>query len=390
MRLRHGSIDPDRWMSEFWKHLLLRTSTDGETPPPPPPPVSTDCLRQLVQNYTQNDLSLSQFAESLSQRLTRFYQGNKGSFVWDSMRSHPEFLAWFATYGNAKNLLSNASGVEKLQSFQICRHVQSQLAYWWSWQRRLIPLVVCCSSESSRYCQDGEQQRPTSLDRDKVLPVLAELHALSLEQDTATTRFSSSFSSSSADQQQDKVHKLLQRYLDRAEKVDNKLLLSGPCPTRDKTSNNTQTLLQELIVLVGNAKTNDDDERIQQGTLQMLDELHGMVGKQIDDLLQQWKNHNPMFHEEEDDDEQHDVVMEEESPILRQDMVQGLPSPAKQLYALLEGRLSVSRDEWLYAFGGSPEEFTLGTWYLMVCGLLQTKHKRGGGVLFEKVSVVWC
>jgi hypothetical protein len=71
-------------------------------------------------------------------------------------------------------------------------------------------------------------------------------------------------------------------------------------------------------------------------------------------------------------------------------MVQGLPSPAKQLYALLEGRLSVSRDEWLYAFGGSPEEFTLGTWYLMVCGLLQTKHKRGGGVLFEKVSVVWC
>jgi hypothetical protein len=66
----------------------------------------------------------------------------------------------------------------------------------------------------------------------------------------------------------------------------------------------------------------------------MFDGLHEMVGKQIDDLLQQCKFRNFLFYEEEASDGQHDISMEE-SPIFRQDMMLGLPCPAKQLYALL-------------------------------------------------------
>jgi hypothetical protein len=59
------------------------------------------------------------------------------------------------------------------------------------------------------------------------------------------------------------------------------------------------------------------------------------------------------------------------------------------MYQLLQGRLSIGREEWLHAFGGSVDDFMMGVWFLMGTGLLQPKRSRGGRLVYEKVPVVW-
>jgi hypothetical protein len=118
----------------------------------------------------------------------------------------------------------------------------------------------------------------------------------------------------------------------------------------------------------------------------MIKELSRMIGEQIDQRMEQWKEQTPLLllppDRPEDDDEM-------EAVHLRREIVQGLQQPAKGMYGLLVDCLSISREEWFHTFGAQKEEFTFGVWTLIACGLLQAKPSRRG-VVYEKVSVVWC
>ena len=111
------------------------------------------------------------------------------------------------------------------------------------------------------------------------------------------------------------------------------------------------------------------------------------------------------------DDPSRDIVdhnsnMEGRPVNLRRKILNNLPPASRKLYEILEGRLSVDRDDWFYSFGGSVEDFAVGVWTLRKCGLIRPKktkvitathkHERGKGkkrqeiVSYEKVAVVWC
>ena len=88
----------------------------------------------------------------------------------------------------------------------------------------------------------------------------------------------------------------------------------------------------------------------------------------------------------------------------RRRILDNLPYGSRQLYELLEGRLSVDRDDWYNTFGGTVEDFAIGVWTLRKCGLIRPRKKpttttwkqqqRGKQqnevITYEKVAVVWC
>jgi hypothetical protein len=89
----------------------------------------------------------------------------------------------------------------------------------------------------------------------------------------------------------------------------------------------------------------------------------------------------------------------------RRRILDNLPYGSRQLYELLEGRLSVDRDDWYHTFGGTVEDFAIGVWTLRKCGLIRPKktttttkttgkQQRGKQqqevITYEKVAVVWC
>mmetsp|Transcript_32024 Transcript_32024/g.34410 ORF Transcript_32024/g.34410 Transcript_32024/m.34410 type:complete len:220 (-) Transcript_32024:7-666(-) len=181
---------------------------------------------------------------------------------------------------------------------------------------------------------------------------------------------------------------------------------------------------------------NDDDEdltamirhnhEIRRGITDTILQMNRLVLERVEDWTRRWIEINPLMASPpitEDDDEKEPELNNSHSPNYNQNYTQNadgrpinfrrrildnLPLGSRQLYELLEGRLTVHRDEWYRAFGGSVEDFTMSVWTLRKCGLIRPKqvirhntkkqqqktthrqqqHKEV--VAYEKVAVVWC
>jgi hypothetical protein len=368
-------------METFWQDLLNHTS---QTPFPLP---SMDRLEQLVQDYTLEHRSFSRLCEDLVTNVTVFYS-HPSRLVWDAVELHPPFLAWFGTHGTAKKWLSTQSGSSKYKALEECQRHQRQLQWWWNWQAKLLPILT--TNENG------------TVDLDALQP-LAELYSSLIGN---TEKDGASAPSLPAE---------LKRYLDRAEKAT---LKEDEGSTRTEEAPfspeqvQAQTLLYELILLIGQTLKEDDDASHQGKTIssklssqeekdglqRMIFELFELCIQSMDSLLEKWNEANPLSRTSKPSANKSskrnaDIPSPRQPCHHRQNLVEGLISPARELYGLLQDRWSIPREEWLYHFGGSPQDFVRGVWTLVLAGLIQGKSKRGGNgtmVYYEKVSVVWC
>lgn len=335
-----------------------------------------DQLLQLGKDYALEHKSLTKLGMDLMAHVTSFYS-TPSNLVWDGLELHPLFLAWFHVHGTAKQWLSAKPGPVKYQALQECQNLQQQLKWWWHWQVKLFPFVF-------------------SVDRDDhnnvraCLEVLAELYSSipkSLEAPNLPVD--------------------LKRYLDRMGKGEN-VEHTGDTLCLSTEQLQAQTLLYELIVLLGHAKSNHRqdqsgeseseptlDEKMK-GIHQMINDLYDTVIKSMEGLVRAWDQSNPLSKTTPKHGQQaHSTTSSSPSSCLhhRHEVVEGLISPAKELYGLMQDRLSIPREEWLYQFGGSTHDFVRGVWTLVVLGLVQAKSKRmgtGNTVYYQKVGVVWC
>jgi hypothetical protein len=242
--------------------------------------------------------------------------------------------------------------------------------------------MIMMSSSETRFLEEKKKKKLLQdMISNTLLPVLAELYPV-LDEKEEIGKDTVNF-------------KLLQRYLDRGNH-NNSDQEDPPSSDDDGPSKGTlaiKTHLQELIVLLGQLLSKEDSSAppsqvLEEGILQMIKDLNRLIGEQIDQCMEQWKEQNPLLllpsdRPEDDDNDEMEAVH------LRREIVEGLQQPAKGMYGLLVDRLSISREEWFHTFGAPAEEFTFGVWTLIACGLLQAKPSRRG-VVYEKVSVVWC
>lgn len=341
------------WLKTFWKTLLSNSES-------PCPIASSDMLSQLVYRYRIEHRSLSMFMEELQLNVTYFYTP-PASFVWDALELHPSFLAWFGVHGTAKKWLSLKSGASKFTALQECQQFQHQIKWWWSLQMHLLPLLM------------DERTIPNDF-----LSVLAELYHAVRECDPKAPPLPPDVG----------------RYWNR-KSAD---LTKTPDSELSSEQKRAQGLIYELILVVGHylrGTTEDDAVKLSSkeqmdGMQRMLHELFEFCEERMAKLQDKWNQNNPLSKRASSSGQ----TIDHGPCHHRQKLVDGLMSPSKELYGLLEDRLSIPREEWLYDFGGSPEDFMRGVWSLVVLGLVQAKSKRGGNkgttVYYEKVSVVWC
>lgn len=349
-----------------------------------------DRLEKLVQDYTLEHGSCTRLCEDLLTNVTIFYS-HPSRLVWDAPELHPSFLAWFATHGTAKKWLSTQSGAIKYRALEECQRYQRKLLWWWNWQVKLLPLVTT----------NGKWTAASDF-----LKLLAELH---------------SSVSDGAERKNVAAPKLpaeLERYLDRggnraskqqdeADSTSTEQLLLSPEQVK------ATTLLYELILVIGYALKDDGELSHEEGRIsrcklspheqkdgikRMVVDLFDLCINSMDSLLDAWSLTNPLSKTPKSSAKKTSrddtcVPWPHRPCHHRQTLVEGLISPARELYGLLQDRWSIHREEWLYHFGGSKQDFVRGVWTLVLAGLVQGKSKRGGNgtrVYYEKVSVVWC
>lgn len=383
-RLLLRCVQPCRtkWFQTFWNDLIM-----GDTPLPV---LSMDRILEWIHSYQLEHLSLTKTCQNINTSITEWFT-LPWSMIWN-MELHPCFTSWFATHGTAKKWLSTMAASTKLVGLEHCQYIQHYLAWWWKWQAILLPIIFTSGSV---------QQLSTQL----LLEPLAELYSwvsTTQQEEKAPSRLPSE----------------MERYLDRAGKRESS--------TNDAVMERIQqeqlqarTLLYELIILIG-SDTEETESAAQeqeeasppkrprlgdkdhtQGIYRMIHDLMEVVIQSMDSLLEDWKDANPLMKHKPPPKKNRGRGSSTNNDMAlfrptrhRQTLVQGLVSPAKELYGLLQDRLSIPREEWLYHFGGSPQDFVRGVWTLVLAGLIQAKTKRGGNngtmVCYEKVSVVWC
>jgi hypothetical protein len=292
--------------------------------------------------------------------------------VWDAVELHPLFLAWFGVHGTAKQWLSVASGASKYTALEECQTIQHQLQWWWTWQIEILPLLM----------DTGKT------DHKSLILSLADLYQ------AIKKRVDKDIPSLPVD---------LERYWDRAGKRK-KTDRTNPATALSVKQQQAQTLLYELILVLGCASSSKDDPTDNVVTLtpteetegihRMLHELFEFCAEAMGELCNQWNMKNPLSKKSNHLPPPPALTHGPGGCYHRQTLVEGLTSPAKELYGLLQDRLSIPREEWLYHFGGSPQDFMRGVWTLVLAGLVQAKSRRGGSkgiiVQYEKVSVMWC
>ena len=434
------------WLKVFWNELLLLTPQQQQQQqqqqhsPTPFPLVSSEALSQVLQNYQWEHGSLTRLCHDLQSNITEFYSHDPSTLVWDAVERHPLFLAWFGVHGTAKKWLSLSSGAVKYVALEECQRIQHDLLWWWIWPQKLLPflmtrrrLVVGNNSETNQVVNHRD-------DKTLLLSSLAELYhdtTVSFIQNRNENDTENEIKATCLPTQ-------LERYWDRVGQRKRKTE-KNPTTTTSSTSHSKQqepqlqnekqqalTLLYELILIVG--ATSEDDTldgaaaaeakkvtpltpmEEMEGIERMLQELFDLCVKAMGQLYHQWNGTNPLASQKSSTMESQQgplVVSSASSCHHRQTLVEGLGSPARELYGLLQDRLSIPRDEWLYLFGGSPHDFMQGVWTLVLLGLVQSKSRRSGGgtgsgstdgsttgsssrrkgtnvVYYEKVSVMWC
>ena len=191
------------------------------------------------------------------------------------------------------------------------------------------------------------------------------------------------------------------------------------------------TMVRQLVVLIealrkinSSIAVNDEDDhvatksrsdKIRLGMTEIILEMNRLALGRVEKWTGRWIDSNPLMAAVEEDEihdyEEHnadsyDNANKDGRPInFRRQILDNLPYGSRQLYEVLEGRLSVERDDWYHSFGGTVEDFAVGVWTLRKCGLIRPKKtiiiaatnkqqrvnkRRQEVVSYEKVAVVWC
>jgi hypothetical protein len=165
-----------------------------------------------------------------------------------------------------------------------------------------------------------------------------------------------------------------------------------------------------------------NEKKIRRGITETILKINHLVLERVEFWTRRWIEINPLMpmpimtplplplvEEEEETRNTHNNSnnnnINDGRPInFRRRILDNLPYGSRQLYELLEGRLSVDRDDWYNTFGGTVEDFAIGVWTLRKCGLIrptkkpttttwkqQQRGKQQNEVItYEKVAVVWC
>jgi len=422
-QVRYIQICRRKWLTIFWKELLDsdrgRIDHHHHRHPTPFPLSTRETLSQLTTNYLLKHRSFTKLCDELQRNITAFYSHHPSKLVWDAMEVHPPFLAWFGVHGTAKKWLSLEPGTTKYCALEECQRIQSELHWWWIWQRFLLPLLI------------GQVR-----EYDILFSSLADLYQ-------SIQGFQTNDENDADDNTLPSIPPVLERYWDRVgqrKKVEGPVDPSGPASTPQ--GRKALGLLYELILVVGAASSSslsssskgDTGEQQQQqeeekegiwntltameqidGVHRMLSELFELCNTVMGELQEQWNHTNPLGSKKKSSSKNGVASSSSyQHQHHRQSLVEGLTSPAKELYDLFQDRLSISQDEWFYHYGGSPQDFIQGISTLIILGLIQTKTKRGGGIIvkssttsnntknnnsrkkmmnmvyYEKVSAMWC
>ena len=432
------------WLKVFWNEILLLNPQLPQPQlqpysPTPFPIASSEMLSHLLHNYRLEHGSLTRLCYELQCNITDFYSQDPSTFVWDAVERHPLFLAWFGVHGTAKKWLSMSSGDVKYVALEECQRIQQELRWWWIWPTKLLPFLM-------RRVGSGratETNKVVNYEDDKtfLLSSLAELYYEAAAPSVHATKDSENDVKATG---RPALPTHLERYWDhtgqRKKTENNPATASSQLSQQQEQIQQLQkqkqqvlTLLYELILVVGaSSQDNTIDGAAEasrvtpltpmekmEGIERMLHEMFDFCAKAIGQLQDRWNGSNPLKKSKISTSSsttamtmeyQHGHwVSSSSSCHHRQSLVEELGSPAKELYGLLEERLSIRRDEWLYLFGGSPHEFMQGVWTLVLLGLVQSKTRRSSGgasggsssgrsgtrkgtniVYYEKVSVMWC
>lgn len=354
-----------KWICQFLSNLML---SQGNVLPPPIQ--WGKIVTTLLEDFQYHDGSCTKFVQDFQAHVVQFFATTKGSFAWDLQvdKDRWHFLAWFCTYESAKEYLENKdSGKEKYKALDQCVRMQQELQHYWKGMILGLPLFL----------QFGKNEIESPIVAKRIIPILALLYQWTQERTDEID---------SASPLKDLLP--LQQLLDPNHQI--KEIIFRKC---DESEKSIKTLIQELIILAhacGDGKAEQaeashvvDKEMINSGLITMIQDLCDLIGEQIDAWLERWMDECPLLVVE-DSRRNHEMNI-----CIRQETIEDLPQPAKSMYELLQDRLSIKREDWLYDFGGSVDDFTLGIWMLTVAGLVQSKRIRGGGILYEKVAVVW-
>ena len=417
----------------LWSQYFLEALQ--QVPPPLCLPGTDHHLHLPLLEWTQQSIaesaSCSRMADRLGSMIMEFFS-QPGSFVWDSLRAppylddststasavtnsanafQPPFCTWFCVYEKAQALLSRrdcADASTKMMSsmdkgnalLQCRRYLQpgGQLHFWWSVACSLLPLHIWVLGEKQMMTQSQEGTTKPFVMRNAAFLLSHLARAYRLVTSQGSTTESSTMN--------DEIAQVLSRYLRRCDAKDDAAGQAG-----NKGSDfDKETLVAmskkigELVLLVNNfsgelpVDTSMMGNDITKGIYRMILDVNHVTAKQLDHWTRRWMFVNPLMKWMALEDPLTQSEDHESKPLhttlnIRRDVVTGLDPAAQRLLGVLQDQMTIAKDDWFRAFGGTMEEFCIGLWTLQVIGLVQLKKGPGGGahkVVYEKVSVVWC
>ena len=378
-------------------------------------------LLEWTQQSIAEGASCSRMADRLCRMIMEFFS-QPGSFVWDSLRwpspgsdsksvngFQPSFCAWFCVYEKAQITLSQSANddqpttaAEKCKALLECHsYVQpaGPVRFWWSMACALLPLQVWVLCEKEMSAIQSKQRKNNSFslpDATFMLPLLARSYKIVTACLSTTDDMS----------EKDEAAQILARYLQKNKADDN-----GKHETNgDKNGVDTETLgklkkmIGELVLVISKfrgestVETTIDGKEIKQGISQMIMDINHVTANQLNHWTRRWMYTNPLMkwmnlgnpslRKDIGDDDRPPRI-----PNIRRDVVAGLNPSAKRLLGVMQDQMTITKDDWFRAFGGSMEEFCVGLWTLQMTGLVQLKKGTGNGankIIYERVSVVWC
>ncbi|KAL3907077.1 MAG: hypothetical protein SGILL_009018 [Bacillariaceae sp.] len=268
----------------------------------------------------------------------------------------------------------------------------------------LLPLhiwVLCEKQMTDIQSQECNKQPFSLPDATFLLELLARSYqVLNAHLSTTTTNELS---------EKDEATQILARYLKKNKDDDNGSGKHGM--NGDKNGVDTETLAKlkkkigELVLVISNfqgtsiVETTMDGKEITKGISQMIMDINHVTAEQMNHWTRRWMYTNPLMkwmnlddpsslRKGDDSDDGPPRILN-----MRRDVVAGLDPSTKRLLSVMQDQMTISKDDWFRAFGGSMEEFCVGLWTLQSIGLVQLKRASGNGankIVYERVSVVWC
>ncbi|KAL3905050.1 MAG: hypothetical protein SGILL_009832 [Bacillariaceae sp.] len=354
-------------------------------------------LLEWTQQSMLESASCSRLADRLGSMIMEFFS-QPGSFVWDSLRAplnldnvstvrtipvnvfQPAFCTWFCVYEKAQSILSRNDDIDA--------STKMMSSIWVLGEKQM-------RTQSRSSAQEKFSLRNASF----LLSHLARAYRLVT---THTYGFTSKCTAT-----HDEVAQILFRYLQRCDANEGVTeQMSKKESGFDKEILDAMIKkMGELVLMINNfqdtsrAETTMTGNDITQGMFQMILDMNHVAAKQVEHWTRRWIYVNPLMKwmALQDPSLQKKVDRDTESQSttlnIRRDVVAGLDPAAQKMLGVLQDQMTITKDDWFRAFGGTMEEYCVGLWTLQMIGLVQPKKGAGGGGskdMYEKVSVVWC